>query len=115
MWCLGEREEAARQKCLPLSGEVSVLASSLNPSVDYRTVSRPEFTRGNDLDVLSDCHLSSDLQSVLAGLAPDVIIDIAGRSLGFWTYQQSQEVSVCAQKKRKRLLIVVFLVCRVEQ
>ncbi|PWN25846.1 hypothetical protein BDZ90DRAFT_233858 [Jaminaea rosea] len=45
-----------------------VVLSSLNPSADYRT-------------------------SVLAGLAPDVVVDIAARSLAFWQYQTSQEVS----------------------
>ncbi|PWN20184.1 hypothetical protein BCV69DRAFT_201803 [Microstroma glucosiphilum] len=57
-----------------------VVLSSLNPSVDYRT-------------------------SVLAGLAPDVIIDIAGRSLGFWTYQQSQEKILFAAVTERNTLL----------
>ncbi|KAE8215852.1 hypothetical protein CF319_g8977, partial [Tilletia indica] len=45
-----------------------VVISSLNPSTDYRT-------------------------SVLAGLAPSITMEIATRSISFWTYQKSQEVS----------------------
>jgi hypothetical protein len=30
-------------------------------------------------------------QTVLAGLSPATIIEIAGRALGFWTYQISQQ------------------------
>ncbi|CAD6912350.1 unnamed protein product [Tilletia controversa] len=42
--------------------------SSLNPSTDYRT-------------------------SVLAGLAPSITMEIATRSISFWTYQKSQEAT----------------------
>ncbi|KDN42522.1 hypothetical protein K437DRAFT_226171 [Tilletiaria anomala UBC 951] len=43
-----------------------VVVSFLNPSADYRT-------------------------SVLAGLAPGIVMEIASRSLSFWQYQCSQE------------------------
>ncbi|KAE8212544.1 hypothetical protein CF319_g9249 [Tilletia indica] len=46
----------------------STVISSLNTSTDYRT-------------------------SVLAGLAPSITMEIATRSISFWTYQKSQEVS----------------------
>ncbi|CAD6939073.1 unnamed protein product [Tilletia controversa] len=45
-----------------------VVISSLNPSTDYRT-------------------------SVLAGLAPSITMEIATRSISFWTYQKSQEAT----------------------
>ncbi|KAK0524471.1 hypothetical protein OC834_005532 [Tilletia horrida] len=49
-----------------------VVISSLNPSTDYRT-------------------------SVLAGLAPSITMEIATRSISFWTYQKSQEVIAAVQ------------------
>ncbi|KAN0063309.1 hypothetical protein ACQY0O_004473 [Thecaphora frezii] len=45
-----------------------VVVSSLNPSADYRA-------------------------SVLAGLSPSIVIEIAARSLQFWQYQCSQEAA----------------------
>ena len=43
--------------------------AALNPTDDYKT-------------------------SVLSGLSPSVIMEIAGRGMAFWTYQVTQEVSV---------------------
>jgi len=43
--------------------------TNLNPTEDYKT-------------------------SVLSGLSPNVIMECAGRALGFWAYQITQEVYV---------------------
>lgn len=43
--------------------------AALNPTDDYKT-------------------------SVLSGLSPSVIMEIAGRGMAFWTYQVTQEVFV---------------------
>lgn len=45
-----------------------VVITNLNPTEDYKT-------------------------SVLSGLSPNIIIECAGRSLGFWAYQTTQEMS----------------------
>ena len=49
-----------------------VVVTNLNPTENYKT-------------------------SVLSGLSPNVIIECAGRALGFWTYQTTQEMSVRAR------------------
>ncbi|EGG02442.1 uncharacterized protein MELLADRAFT_110150 [Melampsora larici-populina 98AG31] len=51
-----------------LSEPEDVVCTSLNPSADYKA-------------------------SVLAGLAPSIILEIASRALNFWTYQQSMEAA----------------------
>ena len=43
------------------------MLSNLNPSQDYKS-------------------------SVLSGLRPDIIMEIAGRALEWWMYQESQEM-----------------------
>jgi E3 ubiquitin-protein ligase CCNP1IP1 len=45
-----------------------VVVTNLNPTDDYKT-------------------------SVLSGLSPNIIMECAGRALGFWAYQTTQEMS----------------------
>jgi E3 ubiquitin-protein ligase CCNP1IP1 len=48
-----------------------VVVTNLNPTDDYKT-------------------------SVLSGLSPNIIMECAGRALGFWAYQTTQEMSAKA-------------------
>lgn len=54
-----------------------VVVTNLNPTEDYKT-------------------------SVLSGLSPNTIIECAGRALGFWAYQTTQEMSVSADRDFQR-------------
>ncbi|XP_029310893.1 E3 ubiquitin-protein ligase CCNB1IP1 [Cottoperca gobio] len=49
-----------------LSGKLDIVRTELSPSEEYKAM-------------------------VLAGLRPDVILDISGRALAFWSYQVTQE------------------------
>ncbi|EPQ26575.1 uncharacterized protein PFL1_05896 [Pseudozyma flocculosa PF-1] len=88
-----------------------VVVSSLNPSADYRSVSGPTsasvFAISDAQDRSApklDTRIWADTnrvetsagdidQSVLAGLAPAIVMEIAARSLQFWQYQCSQEAA----------------------
>jgi E3 ubiquitin-protein ligase CCNP1IP1 len=61
-----------------------VVITNLNPTEDYKT-------------------------SVLSGLSPNVIIECAGRALGFWAYQTTQEMSAEARPGPRSALLNVFL------
>lgn len=53
-------------------------------------------TQPDDI-VVRDLHPTEDFKaSCLAGLSPEIVIDIASRALSFWTYQQSQESAIMA-------------------
>ena len=54
----------------PLPNPDDAVASSLNPTDDYKT-------------------------SVLSGLPPSIIMECAGRALAFWSYQSTQEMYDC--------------------
>ncbi|XP_075884462.1 E3 ubiquitin-protein ligase CCNB1IP1 isoform X1 [Nelusetta ayraudi] len=49
-----------------LSGKLDIIRTELSPSEDYKAM-------------------------VLAGLRPDIVLDISARALAFWTYQTHQE------------------------
>ena len=54
-----------------LSNPDDAVSTVLNPTEDYKT-------------------------SVLSGLDPNTIMECAGRALGFWAYQSTQEMYICA-------------------
>lgn len=51
-----------------------VVVTNLNPTDDYKT-------------------------SVLSGLSPNIIMECAGKALGFWAYQTAQEMSVTVSSR----------------
>lgn len=65
-----------------------VVVTNLNPTEDYKT-------------------------SVLSGLTPNVIIECAGRALGFWAYQTTQEMSVGMPALKRIPLIITQPLSRV--
>jgi E3 ubiquitin-protein ligase CCNP1IP1 len=69
---LSGQREGLRPICpacdMHLTNPDDVVVTNLNPTEDYKT-------------------------SVLSGLSPNVIMECAGRALGFWAYQTTQEMS----------------------
>lgn len=61
-----------------------VVITNLNPTEDYKT-------------------------SVLSGLSPNIIIECAGRALGFWAYQTTQEMSAEARPSPRSALLNLIL------
>lgn len=56
-----------------LSGKLDIVRTELSPSEDYKAM-------------------------VLAGLRPDIVLDISARALAFWSYQV-EYLSLCIYKK----------------
>jgi len=55
---------------------------------------RTKLTNPDDA-VITNLHPTEDYKtSVLSGLSPDIVMECAGRALGFWTYQTAQETFV---------------------
>ncbi|KAL3427326.1 E3 ubiquitin-protein ligase CCNB1IP1 [Phlyctema vagabunda] len=68
---LSDQRHGHRPACLACDSHLpnpdDVVVANLNPTEDYKT-------------------------SVLSGLSPAVIMECAGRALGFWAYQSTQEI-----------------------
>lgn len=83
-----EQERKCPACNLDLSKDFDIVKSNLNPSEEFKSVS-----------VISrSCHrnfkylfINVIFQMILAGLRPEIVLDMTGRAFSFWSYQMSQE------------------------